>query len=629
MIRTALLGSIAALALLACTETTTRTVDTAIVNGEKTTVVTETLNGETTTTRTVTSIADATKTFNAWLDRRFDEEAAESPEFLAQLGQKVRYDEWDDETKGAYLERMDRARADLDYLQTVDVDALDTDAQLSHRLYARQAQDSLDGMRFYGYSYPFNQMFGVHSGVPTFLLNNHKIDSEADARAYIERLKTVGDKLDPVIERSRESFDKGIAPPKFVYAHVIRDVDNVLSGAPFDDGEELNLLLEDFRKKVDALGLSDDKREALFSDAIDAVDQHVGPTYRKLRAELVAQQAEASTDDGVWKLPDGDDYYAYRLRMMTTTDYTPDEIHDIGLREVARIHGEMRDIMKKVNFDGDLQNFFEFMRTDEQFYYPNTEEGKARYLAEATSIIDTINEKLPDYFNRMPKAELEVRAVEPFREKSAGKAFYSRPAADGSRPGYYYANLYDTTQMPIYQMEALAYHEGNPGHHMQIAIAQELEGIPQFRKFGGYTPYIEGWGLYSEYLPKEMGFYQDPYSDFGRLAMELWRAGRLVVDTGLHHKQWSREKAIDYLKENTPNPEGDIVKAIERYIVLPGQATAYMIGKIKILELRERAKEEMGEDFDIGAFHDVVLGSGAVPLDVLEERVEAYIATVG
>ena len=629
MIRTALLGSIAALALLACTETTTRTVDTAIVNGEKTTVVTETLNGETTTTRTVTSIADATKTFNAWLDRRFDEEAAESPEFLAQLGQKVRYDEWDDETKGAYLERMDRARADLDYLETVDVDALDTDAQLSHRLYARQAQDSLDGMRFYGYSYPFNQMFGVHSGVPTFLLNNHKIDSEADARAYIERLKTVGDKLDPVIERSRESFDKGIAPPKFVYAHVIRDVDNVLSGAPFDDGEELNLLLEDFRKKVDALGLSDDKREALFSDAIDAVDQHVGPTYRKLRAELVAQQAEASTDDGVWKLPDGDDFYAYRLRMMTTTDYTPDEIHDIGLREVARIHGEMRDIMKAVNFDGDLQDFFEFMRTDEQFYYPNTEDGKARYLAEATSIIDTINEKLPDYFNRMPKAELEVRAVEPFREKSAGKAFYSRPAADGSRPGYYYANLYDTTQMPIYQMEALAYHEGNPGHHMQIAIAQELEGIPQFRKFGGYTPYIEGWGLYSEYLPKEMGFYQDPYSDFGRLAMELWRAGRLVVDTGLHHKQWSREKAIDYLKENTPNPEGDIVKAIERYIVLPGQATAYMIGKIKILELRERAKEEMGEDFDIGAFHDVVLGSGAVPLDVLEERVEAYIATAG
>ena len=569
-----------------------------------------------------------TQRFNDWLQRRFDEEANARPEYIAQLGRKDRNDEWNDETRAGYLERMDRTRADLDYLATVDVDALDADARLSHTLYTKQAETALEGMRFYGYAYPFNQMFGTHSGVPTFLMNQHKVDTVEDARAYITRLERIGDKLDPVVERSRESFERGIFPPKFVYAHLIRDIDNIMSGQPFDSSDGLNLLAEDFRKKVDALGLSEDERTTLFNDALEAMENHVAPAYQRLRDEMVRQQAAASMDDGVWKLPDGADYYAYRLRQMTTTDLSPDEIHDIGLREVDRIHAEMRDIMAAVNFDGTLQDFFAFMRTDEQFYYPNTEDGKARYLAEATAIIDTITEVLPQYFNRLPKAELEVRAVEAFREKSAGKAFYNRPAQDGSRPGYYYANLYDMGDMPIYQMEALAYHEGNPGHHMQIAIAQELEGVPMFRRFGGYTPYTEGWGLYSEYLPKEMGFYQDPYSDFGRLAMELWRAGRLVVDTGLHHKQWSREKAIDYLKDNTPNPEGDIVKAIERYIVLPGQATAYMIGKIKILELRERAKAELGDAFDIADFHDAVLANGSVPLDVLEEQVEAYISRV-
>ncbi len=579
-----------------------------------------------TSTAETVSTEQATQVFNDWLERRFEEEVQDSPEFLAQLGRKERYDEWDDETKSAWLEQMDRTKSDLDYLQTVDVSALDADAQLSHALYLKNAEQAIEGMRFYGYGYPFNQMFGTHSGIPTFLLNNHRVSSLEDAEAYVKRLERIPGKLDPVIQRSAESFDRGIFPPKFVYAHVLRDIDNITSGLPFDADGDLNLMLADFQKKVDALGLDDETREALFTAASKAMQDQVGPAYARLRAEMVRQQDAATTDDGVWKLPDGDDFYTYRLKMMTTTDLTADEIHDIGLREVARIHAEMRAIMEQVEFEGSLQDFFAFMRTDEQFYYPNTPEGKQAYLDEATALIDTISEVLPDYFNRMPQAALEVRAVEPFREKSAGKAFYSRPAADGSRPGYYYANLYDMSQMPIYQMEALAYHEGNPGHHMQIAIAQELEGVPNFRKFGGHTAFIEGWGLYSEYLPKEMGFYEDPYSDFGRLAMELWRAGRLVVDTGLHHKQWSREKAIDYLKENTPNPEGDIEKAIERYIVLPGQATAYMVGMIKILELREQARTELGENFDISEFHDVVLAKGSVPLDILEDRIEAYIS---
>jgi uncharacterized protein (DUF885 family) len=564
---------------------------------------------------------------NAWFERRFEENAMDRPEYLARLGRKNRNDEWNDDTRAAWLDRMDRVRSDLTFLtEEVDVASLDADTALSHRLYVRNAETTLEGMEWYDYTYQFTQMRGSHSSIPTFLLNQHKIETEADARAYVARLETIPAKLDAVLERSKASFDTGIAPPKFVYAHVLRDIGNITSGAPFEPDGDLNVMLENFRTKVDALDLSDEVRETLFTDAIQAMLDQVGPAYAELETEMLRQQAQARTEDGVWKLPDGADYYAYRLRLMTTTDLSADEIHDIGLREVDRIHAEMRDIMTAVEFDGDLQEFFSFMRTDPQFYYPTTEAGKARYLSEATDLINVMKGRLDEVFLRQPQAELEVRAVEAFREQSAGKAFYSAPASDGSRPGYYYANLFDMNQMPIYQMEALAYHEGIPGHHMQIAIAQELEGVPQFRKYGRFTAYSEGWGLYSEFLPKEMGFYSDPYSDFGRLAMELWRAGRLVVDTGLHHKRWSREEAIDYLKDNTPNPEGDITKAIERYIVMPGQATAYMIGKIKIVELRERAKEELGDAFDIREFHDVIIASGPVPLNIMEERVDAYIA---
>ncbi|MEM6653850.1 MAG: DUF885 domain-containing protein, partial [Pseudomonadota bacterium] len=347
-------------------------------------------------------------------------------------------------------------------------------------------------------------------------------------------------------------------------------------------------------------------------------------------AELIewvsADRANAGLDDGAWKHPDGEAFYRDRLWQMTTTDMTADEIHTLGLNEVDRIHHEMRAIMRQVGFQGSLQDFFDFTRTDPQFFKPNTDQGRAEYLAEATAMIDTMRTELPSVFNTFPRAEMVVKAVEPFREKAAGKAFYQRPAPDGSRPGVYYANLYRMQDMPLYQMEALAYHEGIPGHHMQLAISQELQGIPKFRKYGGYTAYTEGWGLYSEFLPKEMGFYQDPYSDFGRLAMELWRAARLVVDTGLHAKRWTRQDAIDYLLENTPNPEGDCRKAIERYIVMPGQATAYKIGMIKILDLREHARTRLGDAFDIRDFHDVVLKDGPVPLQILEENVEAWIS---
>jgi uncharacterized protein (DUF885 family) len=315
------------------------------------------------------------------------------------------------------------------------------------------------------------------------------------------------------------------------------------------------------------------------------------------------------------------------LQRTTTTDLTAEEIHEIGLKEVARIHDEMREIMKTVNFEGSLQDFFTYLKEDQQFFYPNTDEGKQQYIDSATVIIDNMRERLDELFITKPKADMIVKRVEPFREQSAGKAFYQAPAPDGSRPGTYYANLANTEDMPKYDMEALAYHEGIPGHHMDRSIAQELQDIPKFRKFGGYTAYVEGWGLYSEFIPKEMGLYSNPYSDYGRLAAEWWRACRLVVDTGIHLKKWTREDGIAYYQENTAGSDRDCERMVERHIVMPSQATAYKIGMLKILELRAEAQDQLGEAFDIREFHEVVLTSGAVPLNVLERLVDEWVAS--
>lgn len=292
-----------------------------------------------------------------------------------------------------------------------------------------------------------------------------------------------------------------------------------------------------------------------------------------------------------------------------------------------RIHGEMQAIIEEVGFEGNLQAFFEFMKTDEQFYYSNDYAGKQAYLDRAVEVIDDMKGRLDELFLSKPKDELLVKRVEAFREQSAGTAFYSSPAPDGSRPGIYYANLYNMKNMPKYKLEALAYHEGIPGHHMQLAIQQQLEGLPKFRKFGGNTAYVEGWGLYCEAIPKEMGLYEDPYSDFGRLTMELWRSCRLVVDTGIHAKKWTREESIAYYQANTPDTERDCIRMVERHIVMASQATAYKVGMLKIMELREKAKVAMGDAFDIREFHEVVLSNGALPLSILEEQVDEYIAS--
>lgn len=573
-----------------------------------------------------------TARLNAWFEDKFNESISRSPMSTTFLGSRENYDKWDDVSPEARTAELEIQRANVAEMRaSFDPENLTDQGKLSFRLaeYELERDEIADAWR--GYTYTFSQMRGAHASIASFLIGQHKITSASDAEDYISRLKGVETYLGQHLANAQASAERGIRPPLFVYDFVIEGAGNVVNGYPFEGvgPDSPSPLYADFTGKVDALvsngTISTDEADDLKFRARGALLDHVYPTYFELIQWVYEDKASATSDDGAWKHDNGDAYYNDRLKLMTTTDMTSDEIHQLGLAEVARIHEEMRAIMTEVGFEGSLQDFFDFTRTDTQFFKPNTDEGRTEYLSEATIMIDTMREALPNVFNTFPQADMVVKAVEPFREKAAGKAFYQRPAPDGSRPGVYYANLYRMQDMPLYQMEALAYHEGIPGHHMQLAISQELTGIPKFRKYGGFTAYTEGWGLYSEFLPKEMGFYEDPYSNFGRLAMELWRAARLVVDTGLHEKKWTREDAINYLLENTPNPEGDCRKAIERYIVMPGQATAYKIGMIKILELREDAKARLGEAFDIRDFHDVVLKDGPVPLQILEENVEVWI----
>ena len=571
--------------------------------------------------------SDENARLDEWFEAQFMESVRAYPQSMTSLGIDERQDEWNDPSRAYRLEQLDKSNEALEEMRTqFDFEKLDPNRQLSYRLFEKNIEDDLVGRKWWDHGYTYTQMRGAHASLPTFMLNNHKIKDVEDAESYLTRLETIHEPLDEYTRQAKAKFEKGIAPPKFVYDFVIESSQNIMSGMPIADSGDLNLLLNDFKTKVDKIEIDEDRRAALYERASKAILTSLAPAYERIIAEMTRQKDSASMDDGVWKLPDGDDYYAWRLKEMTTIDMSATAIHDLGLSEVDRIHGEMREIMKTVGFEGTLQEFFEFTRVDKQFFKPETQAGRDEYLKEATAFIDDMKVRLPEVFNRIPKAKLEVKAVEAFREKAAGKAFYSRGAPDFSRPGYYYANLYKMSSMPVYQMEALAYHEGLPGHHMQISISQELEGVPKFRKYGRFTAYSEGWGLYSEYLPKEMGLYKDPYSDFGRLAMELWRAARLVVDTGLHDKKWTREEATQYLVDNTPNPEGDCLKAIERYIVMPGQATAYKIGMNKILDLRAEAKADLGDAFDIRDFHDAILATGPVPLDIMEEQVKAYVA---
>ena len=566
----------------------------------------------------------ATELANETYEALFMESLKTSPEYMTYLGMRERYDEWDDSSEQAFEDSVALSKKHLELLNEIDAEDLDKQTALSLTLYKQRLENGLSDIKWRYHGYPVNQMFGTHSSIPSFLINQHLIADAEEAKAYIARVKAVPEVIDDLIADLNLRADMGIIAPKFVFAHSIRDSQNIIVGIGAESDEE-NPLVADFKAKLDKLQLDESVEQALVTELNSALLMQFAPAYSNLIATLEQLDKRAEGNFGAWKLPDGAAYYSNALKRITTTDLSADEIHELGLSEVERIHNEMRAIMQQVEFEGELQDFFDFMRTDPQFYLPNSDEGRAAYMAEADRLIANMKTRLDELFYTKPKADLIVKAVEPFREKSAGRAFYQRAAPDGSRPGTYYANLYRMEDMPTYDLEALAYHEGIPGHHMQGSISQEQETLPKFRRYGGYTAYSEGWGLYSEFIPKEMGLYADPYSDFGRLSMELWRACRLVVDTGVHHKRWSREQAIAYLNDNTSSSEEANIKAIERYMVMPGQATAYKVGMLKILALREKARAELGDKFDIRGYHDVVLANGAVPLNVLENLVDEWV----
>jgi len=562
----------------------------------------------------------------AFFTQSFQQDLEMSPMRQSRLGLKWDYGKWDDVSPAADQARRELLETRLMQSQSFDRSQLSAKDLSSLTLYQTDLERAIANDEFRLHSYIMHQFRAWHTTVPSFLINTHKVTSVEDAEAYIERLEGVKPLFEQVIEQLKLREEAGIFPPRWAYDQMIQASANVISGNPFAEEVSDSSILADFTAKLDTLGLSNAEKGGLLSGANQALVSSVLPAYRQMMEVLAEQRDKSPEGDGVWRLPNGDSWYQNRLAWFTTTDLTAQQVHDLGLEHVERIHDQMRDIMTQVNFEGDLQAFFKFMREDPQFYYENNQEGRDRYLREAKEYIDIMEDKIPEYFGLVPKADMIVKRVEEFREQSAGKAFYQSPARDGSRPGTYYANLFDMGSMPTYQMEALAYHEGIPGHHMQRSIAQELEGIPEFQKYMSFTAYTEGWGLYTEELAKDMGFYQDPYSDFGRLAMELWRACRLVVDTGIHDMQWTREEAIQYLVDTTPNPQNDAVKAIERYIAMPGQATAYTVGKIQIMTLRDKAKSALGDKFSYADFHDEVLMYGPIPLNILEQKIDLWIA---
>jgi uncharacterized protein (DUF885 family) len=570
---------------------------------------------------------------NAFFEEAFQQATALSPQEMTSLGLKTDYDKLDDYTdagaeRAQALGEQQLARMKAEF----DFDALSPQSQVSWRLFEHAVVEGRLQQQWREWGYQFAANRNPTTGLPVFLINEHAVDSVPDAEAYVARIRDSERVMGEIAAELRERAAAGVISPNFVFGPSISNTRRVISGAPFDDGED-NPVWADFKEKIGELDTDQATRDRLLAEGSAALTGEWKRGYETVLAALAEVQQQAAAmpdrDGGVWRLPDGEAYYNARLRLSTTTDLTADQIHQIGLDEVERLHGLMQGIMDQVSFTGTLQEFFALLKTDPRFQYPNTPEGKAQYLADARTYIAQVMAAAPQWFSDLPEAALEVRAVEAWRESTASIAFYNAPAPDGSRPGIYYVNLSDMTQVLKPQIEGISYHEGAPGHHFQIAYAQEMQGLPSFRRFGGYGAYAEGWGLYAEQLGKEMGFYQDPYSDFGRLSTELWRAVRLVTDTGLHAKRWSREQAMDYFRQNSLLSERDIQKEVERYITNPGQATSYKIGELKIMELRARARAALGDRFDIRDFHAVVLGSGSVPLDVLEDQVDAWIAAGG
>jgi len=570
---------------------------------------------------------------NAWFEQKYEEELRFSPMQLTMLGRKDLNGELDDFSLEQRRRQLDWQRRTVREMQRqFDYAALDEDARLSWDLWKYRYEMAADGERWWLHEYPFEQMGGWQSELPTFLINFHTVDTEEDLLAYIQRLEAVPRAIDQLLARTRESARRGIRPPRFAAEGVIEQARMVITGAPFDAGEP-SALWADLQAEIDGLiikgAATPTETVALKENARVALLRHVQPAYQKLIAWFEADLPNASVNpSGVGTThPDGSAYYVHQLRQSTTTSLTADEVHAMGLAEVKRLREAMDAVRVKAGFEGTLQQYFDHLDGDESLRFGNTDAGRQAYLDAATAAIDNIRRQLPGYFNLQPKAGLVVKRVEPFRERPGAAQHYYPGTPDGSRPGTYYVHLIDVDAMPKTELEVVAYHEGLPGHHMQVAIAQELEGVPLFRRQERFTAYTEGWALYAEWLAREMpGTYVDSWSEFGRLTSELFRAVRLVVDTGLHTQGWTEQQAVDYFLATTPMPEAAIRSEVQRYIIWPGQATGYKIGMLKIQELRRKAEAALGSRFDIRAFHDVLLDGGSLPLDLLERKVDRWIA---
>ena len=580
--------------------------------------------------------ADETARINAWFEQKFEEQLAFSPVQQTFLGRKS--GEIDQMSIAAQDRQIAWQRTSVAEMRKMfDYDKLDDEAKTSWDTWVYQLEQTEAAVPFRRNAYIFDQMSAIHSFFPQLLIAFHAVEGPADMENYINRIRETGRAMGQLIELSKENAVEGVRPPRFSFDFVIDESTKIITGAPFDDSGTDSAVWADVKTKLDELqkgGAIDEARKAaMLAEARAAL---IGP-FRSAYQALIAWQKEdmvnaPATTSGVGRLPNGAAYYNERLANQTTTNLTADDIHKIGLEEVARLRAEMVAIKDEVGFKGDLPAFFTELRDNKDnpvYYYPDTDAGREAYIRDATAAIDKIKAVLPQYFGILPKADLVVKRVEPFREQPGAAQHYFPGTPDGSRPGVYYAHLSDMKSMPKRELEVIAYHEGLPGHHMQISIAQELTGVPTFRRLAGFTAYSEGWGLYSEWLAREMpGTYLDPYSRFGRLGSEIWRAIRLVVDTGLHAKGWSEDQAVDYFKANSAVTDAQARSEVRRYMVLPGQATSYKIGMIRIQEMRRKAEAALGDRFDIRAFHDTVLGGGALPLTILEKRVDRWVASV-
>jgi len=569
---------------------------------------------------------------NQWFAEKNEERLAFSPMKLTTLNRKDQYGELDQFSLAATEEQLAWHAATIEEMeQEFSYSDLDLEAKTSWDTWIYMYERNRGIQDFASQFYIFEQMNGTHSLFPTFMINYHKVDTREDMDAYISRLQQVGRAMNQSLEKAQSNAERGVRAPRFAYEIVIDEIRKIISGAPFDDAvENDSAIWSDINSKIDGLveagTINEEVAGTLAEQARTALLDYYQPAYQEVLDWM--SQDIANTDPeprGVWALPEGEDYYNQLLEYYTTTELTAAEIHQIGLDEVERLMAEMDAVRREVGFDGDMLEFLDTVSTDEQFYYDNTEEGRQAYLDDTNAYYDFIRERLPEYFGVLPKADLVVKRVESFREQDGAPAHYNQSSPDGETPGTYYVHMSDMNANPSYEMESTAYHEGLPGHHMQIAISLESESIPEFRRQTWYNAYVEGWALYTEKLAWEMGAYEDPYSNLGRLSNEIWRGVRLVVDTGMHAMGWTKEEAVNYFAAHSLAPIESIVAEINRYLVIPGQATSYKIGMLKIQELRERTEQALGEDFDIREFHDVILSGGALPLDILDRRVNNYI----